>query len=271
MSVARTVVRYRASTQQWDAPQQDRLVEEVPIALVLNGVSHAVMLACPSDLEDFALGFAITEGLIESVSECYDVETDVSALGIEVRLEVSARAEHALKLKRRSLAGRTGCGICGVDSLNQVQRDLTPLTLTEQSLHISPHRLQQIFMAMSSMQVEQSHTGACHAAAWCGADGEILLLREDVGRHNALDKVIGAALKAGMNPEQACIAISSRASFEMVQKTVAARVGMLLAVSAPTALAVAHSERLGLALAGFVRAEGFVAYHQATRFGLQPI
>nr|WP_310734410.1 formate dehydrogenase accessory sulfurtransferase FdhD [Ideonella livida] len=249
--------------------QPDWLAEERPVALVFNGLSHAVMMASPADLEDFALGFAFTEGLIEQPAQLYGCEVQDTPAGLELQLDVASRAFEALKARRRTLAGRTGCGLCGTDSLDQVGLPL-PAVAPVRVAPAAPARAQRELRAHQHLQ---QRTGACHAAAWCGLDGAVLCVREDVGRHNALDKLIGALLRqpGGFGPAQAAqgfIAITSRASFEMVQKTARAGVGLLAAVSAPTALAVDTARTAGLALAGFVRGDDFVAYTGAERFGL---
>jgi FdhD protein len=249
------------------AAREDWLAEEVPVALVFNGISHAVMLASPADLEDFALGFAFTEGLIESPQELYAVDVlPATAEGITLHLEVSSACAWRLKERRRTLAGRTGCGLCGTDSLTQVRRTL-PCAPT---VHVSPDAVARAQRELRMHQALQQLTGATHAAAWCGLDGKVRLAREDIGRHNALDKLIGALLRAGHDTSDGFAVITSRASFEMVQKAAAAGIGALAAVSAPTALAVRTAIALNLALAGFVRGDDGVAYTFPERFGLDP-
>ena len=244
------------------------LAEEVPVALVFNGISHAVMMASPVHLEDFALGFALTEGLIDHASQLYGVEVIHQTNGIELQLDVAAQAEARLKERRRSMAGRTGCGLCGADSLAQVK---LPLPQAPEVL-IDVDAMHRAHAHMRALQPLKQQTGATHAAAWSDAQGEITLLREDVGRHNALDKLIGALSKASTDMQQGFICITSRASFEMVQKTVMAGAGALTAVSAPTRLAVELAEQHNLALAGLVRGQTFTAYSHLTRFTIsQPI
>lgn len=245
------------------AARDDWIAEEVPVALVFNGVSHAVMLASPSDLDDFALGFAFTEGLIDSPDALYGVETHAVADGIELRLEVSSACAWRLRERRRTLAGRTGCGLCGTDSLAQVQRALAPVA----PVQVRPAALALALGELRAHQAVQRLTGATHAAAWCGLDGRVRLAREDIGRHNALDKLIGAMLRSAENPSAGFVALTSRASLEMVQKSAAAGVGVLAAVSAPTSLAVERARCLGVALAGFVRGDDGVAYTLPERFG----
>ena len=242
----------------------DWLAQEVPVALVFNGISHAVMLASPDDLADFALGFALTEGLLNGRDELYGIETERSEQGISLHLNVASACEWRLKERRRNLAGRTGCGLCGTESLDQVSRAVpqAPVVQVRQGV------LAQAQRALREWQAMQQLTGAAHAAAWCDFDGHIVLLREDIGRHNALDKLIGAMVKAGTDPASGWVLVTSRASFEMVQKTAMAGAGLLAAVSAPTSMAVDLAERCGLALAGFVRGDDFVAYTWPERFGL---
>jgi FdhD protein len=237
------------------------LAEEVPVALVFNGITHAVMMASPTDLEDFALGFALTEGLLHTPSQLFGVDTEVLAQGIEVRLEVAAQAEQALKERRRSMAGRTGCGLCGADSLGQVRLALpqAPDVVLNTQAMFKAHAM------LRSKQPEKLRTGATHAAAWANLQGDIVLVREDVGRHNALDKLIGALLKAKHDMASGFICITSRASFEMVQKTVKAGAGVLTAVSAPTSLAVELAQDHNLVLAAMVRGEQFTAYSHGHR------
>ncbi|RZL86191.1 MAG: formate dehydrogenase accessory sulfurtransferase FdhD [Variovorax sp.] len=241
---------------------QDWVAEEVPVALEFNGISHAVMLATPLDLEDFALGFSLSEGILDDAHELYAVESEPSTLGITVHLEVSSAAFARLKQRRRSMAGRTGCGLCGTESLAQVSRELPVLA------DAAPLDRQAIAHAMSqfrSLQTLQQATGAVHAAAWCSADGEVRWLREDVGRHNALDKLIGALADNDVDASTGFIAVTSRASFEMVQKTAMAGVSLLAAVSAPTSFAVATAQRVGLTLVGFARQQDLVVYCQPER------
>ena len=245
-------------------PRTDWIADEVPVALVFNGVSHAVMLASPEDLEDFALGFSITEGLLESPGELYGVEAQAVEGGIELRLDVAAACEWRLKERRRTLAGRTGCGLCGTDSLAQVRRELPRAPATA----VAIAALARAQRELQTRQAVQHLTGATHAAAWCARDGAVRIVREDVGRHNALDKLIGAMLRAGEDAADGFVTITSRASFEMVQKTAAIGVGLLAAVSAPTALAVRTAQDLGVALAGFVRGDDCVVYTFPERFSL---
>ena len=242
---------------------QDWVADEVPVALEFNGISHAVMLATPLDLEDFALGFSLSEGILDHAHELYAVETGESELGITVRLQVSSAAFTRLKHKRRTIAGRTGCGLCGTESLAHVSRELP--VLADPAGRLERQAIARAMLQVQSLQTLQQATGAVHAAAWCSADGEVQWLREDVGRHNALDKLIGALANNDVDAAGGFIAVTSRASFEMVQKTAMAGVPLLAAVSAPTSFAVATAERAGLTLVGFARKDDLAVYSHPGR------
>ena len=238
------------------------------MALVFNGISHAVMLATPADLDDFALGFGLTEGLLAEASELHDVEIKHTPLGIEVQMDVAGACEFRLKERRRNLTGRTGCGLCGTESLEHVQRALPTFNQETKRIHVTATAVARALRGLREAQALQQSTGAAHAAAWCSADGEVVLLREDIGRHNALDKLAGAMSRAKLDGSEGFVCVTSRASFEMVQKTAMIGASMLVAVSAPTVLAVRTAKGTGLALAGFARREDFVAYAFPERFGL---
>ena len=260
---------------------KDKVAEEVPIALIYNGVSHAVMLATPQDLEDFALGFSLSEGILHSKSELYDVEIVSQPQGIELRLDVATEAFVMLKEKRRSLVGRTGCGLCGAESLEQALRlpeklpekianlaeNVPSSTDAASSLVVPANSIIKAFHTMQTKQVLQQATGATHACAWVDTDGEVQLLREDVGRHNAMDKLIGALAKLPNQPS-GFVLTSSRASVEMVQKVALAGYTILAAISAPTGLAVRIAEDYDVTLVGFLRDNQFVLYTHSSRIKL---
>jgi FdhD protein len=241
---------------------EDTVVDEVPVALVYNGISHAVMMATPADLEEFALGFSLSEGIIARPGECYGIEVENGPAGVAVQLEIAAAAFMALKERRRTLAGRTGCGLCGVDSLDQVCRPLPQLPPA------AGFNATGVRAALAGIKAEQHLTrltGAAHAAAWCGMDGVLRIVREDVGRHNALDKVIGAMARAGADGRDGFLLITSRVSFEMAQKASLAGVSALVGMSAPTRAALQLAERAGMTLLAFARGENFVCYTHADR------
>jgi FdhD protein len=244
----------------------DWVADEVPVALQYNGVSHAVMLATPLDLEDFALGFSLSEGLVDRAGDVHDMEPEETGQGIVLHIEIASRCLARLKERRRTLAGRTGCGLCGTESLAQAlprdDRRVAPIAR-------APQALARALCELRTQQSLQAVTGATHAAAWCAPDGQVQLVREDVGRHNALDKVIGALARERRDAALGFFTVTSRASYEMVQKTVHAGVGMLAAISAPTALAVRTAQQAGLCLVGFARGHDWVAYSGADRLILE--
>ena len=256
----------RVPVEKWHVEQKvccdDDVAEEVPVALEYNGISHAVMLASPDDLEDFALGFSLSEGILESWAELFDCDVVPTCDGLQVRMRIAAKRFAALKDKRRSMTGRTGCGLCGAQTLAQAIRRPPPATgmatFTAQRIHDG-------MAAMKQRQRLQRHTGATHAAAWMTADGLIELVREDVGRHNALDKLIGAMSSRRTDFTTGAALITSRASYEMVQKAATLGIGLLAAISAPTSLAIQLAEETNVTLVGFVRDQSHVIYAKPHR------
>lgn len=238
----------------------DELAEEVPVAFEYNGISHAVMMATPADLEEFALGFSVSEGIVSSPGEVFDIDAEHGTSGITLHIRVSNAAFAALKERRRSLAGRTGCGLCGTESLTQVLRPLPSIAATQP---VSTAGIRRALSGLRTFQPLHHVTGGMHAAAWCAPDGELRSVIEDVGRHNALDKLIGAMIKSGIDMQNGFALITSRASVEMVQKAVTARIPALVAVSAPTALAVRTAQQSGLTLVAFARGDECVGYANA--------
>lgn len=240
---------------------EDVVAEEVPVALIYNGISHAVMLATPRDLEDFALGFSLAEGILSHPKELYGIETVTQSAGIELRMEIATERFHQLKEKRRSMTGRTGCGLCGAESLAQALRLPGAVNLSQQTF--SPAAILKALTEASKNQPLQAETGATHASFWVSSEGEVELVREDVGRHNALDKLLGA--KARSDNKSGFVLTTSRASYEMVQKSAVAGVAMLVAISAPTGLAIRVAEQCGITLVGFARPEQYVVYTHPQR------
>ena len=233
----------------------DVLAEETPVALVYNGISHAVMMASPADLEDFALGFSVSEGIADDKSDIGEIEAVAVSQGIEVRIELSSRAFWRLKERRRTLAGRTGCGLCGVDSLEQTVRVMEPV---KADLKVPLDAIHRALDNLPEAQVNNRVTRSMHAAAFATAQGELKLVREDVGRHNALDKLIGALLRAGIDPASGVCLITSRCSYEMVQKAVVVGFPILAAVSAPTLMARRLAEAHNLTLIALARHDSAV-------------
>ncbi|MBY0342209.1 MAG: formate dehydrogenase accessory sulfurtransferase FdhD [Rhodocyclaceae bacterium] len=245
--------------------QEEELVEEVPVALVYNGISHAVMLATPNDIADFALGFSLTEGILQSPSELYDVEVVELTNGIEARLDIATERFVTLKDRRRNLTGRTGCGLCGVESLDAAVRNPAPV---DDGLRVMPDAIHKALDNLSELQLVHKKTGAAHAAAFALPDGTVLYAREDVGRHNALDKLLGALARNKVNPKSGFVVVTSRASYEMVQKTASQGIALLAAVSAPTAYARRLAEESNLTLIGMTRGTRMTVYAHKERIVL---
>lgn len=242
---------------------RDWVAEEVPVALEFNGISHAVMLATPTDLEDFAIGFSLTEDIVDAGSDVRDVEVIESAMGMTVRIEVASSCFHRLKERRRNLTGRTGCGLCGTESLEHAVRPPPQLGRT---LHLNPGALRRATDGLRELQRLHEATGATHAAALADEEGRLLLVREDVGRHNALDKLVGAMLRhRGLLASRSFAVVTSRASYEMTGKTARAGIELLAAVSGVTALAIDVAEAAALTLVGFTRGGQYNVYAHPVR------
>lgn len=235
----------------------ERIAEEVPVAIAYNGQAHVVMMATPADLEDFALGFTLTEELIATPGQFRAVEVVRYSRGIELQVAVAEERNSVIAERGRRLAGRTGCGICGADSVDAVLR---PITRVREGTAVGSAAIQRALAGLQSGQRFNAESGAVHAAGWATAEGEIVLVREDVGRHNALDKLIGAAVKRGIDPATGFVVVTSRASFEMVQKSVRFGAPLMVAISGPTGLAVRVAEEAGLTLVGFARGDRHTVY-----------
>lgn len=237
-------------------PFADTVAEETAVALVYNGISHVVMMCTPQHLHELALGFSLSEGILGRRSECYDIQTESSEHGIAVHLEIAAARFVALKERRRSISGRTGCGLCGIDSLAAALPQTVPVV---RSGNIQAAHIAAALAQFDQAQPLRQHTGSLHAAAWV-ADGRIQAAFEDVGRHNALDKLLGHLAQTETAPQNGFVLLSSRASYEMVAKAAALGIGCIAAVSAPTALAVRIADQAGITLIGYARAERQTVY-----------
>jgi FdhD protein len=259
------------------------VAEEVPIALVYNGIPHVVMMASPADLEEFALGFSLSEGILRSPEQLYVTEITPLDEGVEIRMDIDLQRFLLIEEQHRNLAGRTGCGLCGAETIGQAVRHPAPVG---KGIHIAPQVLQAALGKLAQHQALNARTGAVHAAAWATAEGELMVVREDVGRHNALDKMIGALARRSVSSESTrqnesgphqsggsqathqndsprpsgdpfangFALITSRASFEMAQKAATVGITVLAAISAPTGLAIRLAQETGLTLIGFARA-----------------
>jgi FdhD protein len=259
-------VSARAPVQGWRdgslASSHRSVPEEAAVSLVYDGGSYAVMMASPADLEDFAVGFSYTEGLIGSVDDILDCEVVEHELGIEIRLWLSEPRAKVLAARRRHIAGPTGCGLCGIDSLSEAVKAARRVPAGSR---LAPHEILAAIASLAPAQTLNIETRAVHAAGfWTRADG-LVAIREDVGRHNALDKLGGAVLRAGVETMGGVILLTSRLSVEMVQKAAMIGAPVLVAVSAPTALAIRIAEEAGITLIGVARADGFEIFTRPDR------
>jgi FdhD protein len=240
----------------------DQVAEEVPVAIVFHNVPHVVMLATPANFEDFAVGFTLSEGLVARPDEIHEVSVTLGADAVDVKVSVAWERFTELLHRRRNLTGRTGCGLCGAETAEDAIREVPQVgpgtNVTTDDLHAA---IEQI----ATMQPINARTGSVHAAAWVIPGQGIQLVREDVGRHNALDKAIGALVRGKMDLSAGYMLITSRASYEMVQKCATVGIALLVALSAPTAFAVRLAERCGLTLVAFARADQHVVYAHPER------
>jgi len=260
-SQQRSVLRRRGLAPQDASRTTDRVAEELPVALVVNGISHAVMMVTPRELEAFALGFALTEGLVGKAADVFDIELREHARSFEVALTIAQEDFMQLKQQRRSMAGRSGCGVCGIESLELL--DLQPERIAAAALHdadaLSP-AIARAAAELGAHQLLMHATGGVHAAAWCAVDGAVLRVCEDVGRHNALDKLIGHLARDGVDMQRGFVFMSSRASYELVRKVVRMNIPMLATISAPSTLAIDIAAEAGIKLVSFCRQDGCVEY-----------
>lgn len=239
------------------------LPQETPVAMVFDGVTHAVMMASPADLRDFAIGFALTEGIVDDIAQIRELELADQPGGLEARMWLAGDRGAALAARRRTLAGAVGCGMCGLESLAAANRALPRVG---GALRLRAARVAGALEALHAAQPLHDATRAVHAAGFLTPDGA-LIAREDVGRHNALDKLIGALLRAGRDPSAGALVITSRVSVEMVQKTALAGSPILIAASAPTARALALADGAGITLVGSLRAGRFDLFTHPARIG----
>jgi FdhD protein len=242
----------RSDPVMWQVP------EEVPVALLYNGRSHAVMMATPADLEDFAVGFTLGEEILDAFADIEGVVVEPQSGGIAVDMAVDKMLMARRALRKRSMEGRSGCGLCGAESLEGVVRKPRPVRA---DFVPDPAAVQAAFVELPEFQAMNRANRSVHAAAWCDAGGRILLAREDVGRHNALDKMIGAVIRGGLSPSDGFAIMTSRCSFELVQKAAAVGIPLLATMSAPTSLALDLARQAGMTLGAMSRAESIVLFH----------
>jgi len=239
--------------------KRDIIAQEVPIAFAYNGQSHAVMMASPMDLDDYAMGFSLTERLIDSIDEVINVDIRQTKHGMTVQLQIKQSLMERLNQQRRQMSGRSSCGICGISDLAAAIPNLAPLSQVKRPNHTI---VQKAIAEFHQCQALQQQCGAVHCAALFNHAGDLKLIREDIGRHNALDKVIGAAARRNITEADDFLVMSSRASHELITKTVIAGVGSLITLSAATTLAIDMAQTLNLNLIGFVRGDRQMVYTQ---------
>lgn len=252
-------------------PTGERMVaEETPIAFSYDGAAHAVMMATPADLDDFAVGFSLTEGIIGAAADIQDLETVVVPQGINIRLWLREDRRDAMDRRRRRMAGPVGCGLCGLESLDEAARVLpvvgkSAVETPDGAIRVTPAMVAAARDSLGDDQPLFRETRAVHAAGFWTPGSGMLLVREDVGRHNALDKLAGALARAAVSPTSGIVVMSSRVSVELVQKAAMMGAPLLLAVSAPTALAIRTAETAGITLIGIARRDGFEVFTHPDR------
>jgi len=235
-------------------PSQRELADEVPVALTYNGSTHAVLMATPADLEDLAAGFSLTEGIAATPDDIEGIEVVELDKGIDLQIRLAPDASERLRERRRSIAGPVGCGLCGIESLEAAMRDVPPVTA---ETRLRADDVAGAVRAMGKAQALNLQTRAVHAAGWYHPEKGLAAIREDVGRHNALDKLIGSFSRSGTDLSAGAFVMTSRLSIELIQKTAVAGCGIILAVSAPTALAVAEADTANITLVACARDDGF--------------
>ncbi|OCJ03047.1 sufurtransferase FdhD [Rhizobium sp. AC44/96] len=245
----------------------ERIVpEEVPIAFSYGGSTHAVMMGTPADLEDFAIGFSLTEGIIRRRDEISAIEVVESEQGIDVQVSLVDEAALALTARRRSMAGPVGCGLCGIESIEQAVRSVPDVSAA--GMTISHEQIVEAISLLNGAQPLHRETRAVHGAGFYVPGQGLVAVREDVGRHNALDKLCGAVVRLGLSGAGGVVAVTSRLSVEMVQKAAILGSPVLIAISAPTALAIRTAEQAGMTLIALVRGEDFEIFTHSHR--IQP-
>ena len=232
---------------------------EAPVQIVIGGAPFAVMMATPSNLEDFAYGFALTEQIANIVADIRGVEVEAVEAGWKLKIAISGERLQSHLARGRAMSGRTGCGLCGIEDFSQMPSPRPPL---HSPAPIAPEAIRAALSELEAQQPLNQATRAVHGAAWCGRDGKIVLVREDVGRHNALDKTIGALARAGVAPNSGFFVITSRCSFEMVAKAAIFGAGTLVSVSAPTSLALERAQRFGVRVIAIARRDQALCFEE---------
>ncbi len=230
---------------------------EMPVEIVLGSFPFAVMMASPTDLDEFAIGFCLTEGIVETPDDIRRIEIVAVEAGLRLQIDLAPGSMSRHLARRRAISGRTGCGVCGIEDLAALERSV-PSVGTPPAIGLPA--LRRALEELAGRQVLNAATRAVHGAAWAGIDGRLIHVREDVGRHNALDKLIGALLRNRVDPASGFVLVTSRCSFEMVDKAATFGAGMLVAISAPTSLALDRAERLGMRLVAIARNDGVTVF-----------
>jgi len=244
--------------------QGSRVVpEEMPIAFSYGGSTQAVMMGTPADLEDFAVGFSLTEGIVTSMAEIEEITVVDEGRGLDVQVRLAEDKEDALRARRRHMAGPVGCGLCGIESIEQAVRVVPDVSAI--SLLLSSSDVTEAVAALNGAQPLHAQTHAVHGAGFWLPGSGLLAVREDVGRHNALDKLAGAVIRQGRTGAEGVVVVTSRISVEMVQKTAILGAGVLIAISAPTALAIRTAEEAGMTLIALTRGEDFEIFTRSDR------
>jgi FdhD protein len=260
-----TACERTALSVRWDGYEtiSRHIAEETPVAISYNRVPYAVMMATPADLEDFARGFSITEQIVSHPRQILDLEVTPDDLGIRINITIDKDTlRDRLVHRQRNVIGRTGCGLCGVRQIEDAVLQL-PFLASGEAIH--PTAIRAALNDLASGQALNAKTHAVHAAAWAAPHGHLLAIREDVGRHNALDKLIGAMATADFDSQTGFCVITSRCSYEMVQKAALAGISVIVAISAPTELAIRQAEAVGATIVALARSDGFAVYSHYDR------
>ena len=260
VAAAARVFRYDLGASGPDRTRE--IAVETPIEISFGGAPFVVMMATPRDLEDFAAGFALTDGIVERLDEIRTIEVEVGVAAARVNVTLSGERMSAHLARKRALVGRTGCGVCGIEDLDHLPKSRPRLNAAQA---VAPAAIGAAVVSLDALQPLNQRTRAVHAAAWCGSDGAISYVREDVGRHNALDKLIGALLRDRIRPDDGFVLITSRCSFEMVAKAATFGAGTLVSMSAPTSLALQRAEEWGVAVIAVARADQALCFRAAGR------
>ncbi|MFF9548643.1 formate dehydrogenase accessory sulfurtransferase FdhD [Methylobacterium fujisawaense] len=257
--VSMQVMAYDGSAPK---PDTRALAAEAPVNLVYGSVPHAVMMATPADLEDFAYGFSLTEGIVDSVDEIRATRVEMAEDGLRLHVDLAPGRLREHLARKRAISGRTGCGVCGIEDLAQLPR---AGGRAASEVRIALPAIARALSELDRAQVLGAQTRAVHAAAWARRDGSLAAVREDVGRHNALDKLIGALMRAGTPADEGFLVITSRCSFEMVEKAARLGAAVIVAISAPTSLALERARSYGLTLCAIARADTVTVFTGAER------